>query len=94
MKMTVEEQLKAAQQYRHLWQALMPNIGTPDQSQFLYWAGKHTESLVVLGLNRAARKARKLIDSSEPMTLEAAIKYASSVMTNEMRGIHRFPEAA
>jgi len=89
--MTTQEQLSLADQYATLWRGLLPQDGMPPLDQFLYWSGKFTEELVVRGINRAARKVRKLRDTSTPMTLDAAIRYASSVMINETLGKHRFP---
>jgi hypothetical protein len=89
--MIVNEQSSLAQQLEFLWKGLLPNIGVPDASQFFYWAGKYPEELIVTGINRAARKARKLRDTESPMTLVEAIQYASSVMRNENLGFRKFP---
>jgi hypothetical protein len=88
--MTTQEQLSLADQYANLWRGLLPQDGAPPLDQFLYWSGKFPEELVVRGINRAARKVRKLRDTTTPMTLDAAIRYASSVMTHEMLNERRF----
>lgn len=88
--MTIAEQLSAAEQYRTLWKALMPDIATPSHDQFLLWAGSYTEELVSRGVNRAARKGRKLRDT-KPMTTLEAVMYASSVMKNESIGARAHP---
>lgn len=83
MWMNVTRQQKLSSKLSGLWHQLMPEIGTPEQQQFLIWSGAYLEHQVVHGMNRAARKALKLKDTSTPMTLEQAIQYASSVMKNE-----------
>jgi hypothetical protein len=88
---TIAEQLNAAEQYRALWAALMPYLEEPATDQFLLWAGQHSEELVARGVNRAARKYRKLRDTKEPMTSADAVKYASSVMKNESIGKRAHP---
>jgi len=89
--MTVTQQLSAAKEYAQLWSVLMPYLDAPPESQFAMWAGLHTSELVVLGLNRAARKSRRMLDAGLPMATEDAAKYASSVMKNELLGHHKFP---
>jgi hypothetical protein len=89
--MTIAEQLNRAEQYRALWVALMPEVQQPSTDQFLLWAGQHSEDLVSRGVNRAARKSRKLRDTSEPMTTLDAVRYASSVMKNESIGSRSHP---
>lgn len=86
--MTVSEQVQAANQYAELWRLMMPDMGPPGADQFLLWAGRYSDDLVSRGINRAAGKYRKMRDS-QPMTLDDAIRYASSVMKNESLGLRR-----
>jgi hypothetical protein len=88
--MTVVEQMANAEQFAELWKALMPDLEVPPRSQFLIWAGAYSDDLVSRGINRAAGKRRKLRDTTEPMTTDACIRYATSVMRNELLGIRRF----
>jgi hypothetical protein len=87
--MTVSEQMNAANQYASLWKSLMPDFGLPGIDQFTFWAGRYSDDLVSRGINRAAGKFRKLRNTPEYMSLEDAVKYASSVMKNEALGIRR-----
>jgi hypothetical protein len=87
--MTVAEQMDAANQYASLWKLLMPAFESPGIDQFIFWAGRYSDALVSRGINRAAGKFRKLRNTPESMSLEDAIKYASSVMRNESLGIRR-----
>jgi hypothetical protein len=89
--MNVKRQLALATSFGGLWHQLMPEFAAPDRDQLLLWAGTYTEQDVVHGINRAARKSRKLRDTDSPMTLTDAIRYASSVMKNEKCGFRRFP---
>jgi hypothetical protein len=83
MWMNVTRQQRLASKLSGLWNQLMPEIGTPEQQQFLIWSGAYLEHQVVHGMNRAARKALKLKDTSTPLSLTEAVRYASSVMKNE-----------
>lgn len=87
--MTVAEQMAAANQYAELWSALMPHAAAPGIDQFVFWAGRYDDDLVSRGINRAAGKLRKMRDTQQPMTLDDAVRYASSVMKNELLGIQR-----
>lgn len=87
--MNVADQLQSAEQYKVLWQALMPDAPAPDIDQFLLWAGQHQSEIVVRGINRAAAKTRKLRDTPTPMSRFDAMRYAASVMKNESLGIRR-----
>lgn len=89
--MNVNHQLRLATNYGALWQQLMPEMDAPGRDQLLLWAGTHPEDRVVHGINRAARKSRKLRDTASPMSLIDAVRYASSVMRNEKCGYRRFP---
>jgi hypothetical protein len=89
--MTVTQQLSAAKEYAQLWSVLMPYLRPPEESQFAMWAGLHSPELISQGINRAARKSRKMLDTDSPMSTEDAAKYASSVMTNELLGHRKFP---
>jgi hypothetical protein len=89
--MTVTQQLSAAKEYAQLWDVLMPYLPSPEESQFAMWAGLHTPELVSQGINRAARKSRRMLDTDSPMSTEDATKYASSVMKNELLGHRKFP---
>jgi hypothetical protein len=91
---TIDDQMVAAEQYEALWVGLMPDDDAPDEDQFLLWAGQYSEELVARGINRVARKYRKLRDTSEPMSVNDAIRYASSVMKNEALGIRQHPNGA
>jgi hypothetical protein len=84
--MTVREQLEVAEQYAALWRALMPESEVPGAGQFLLWIGRYPNELVQHGINRAAGKSRKLLNTAATMTLEEKIRYASSVMKNESLG--------
>ncbi len=88
----LNRQLKQATKYSAFWHQLIPDLGTPDREQLLLWAGTYTEQNVVQGINRVARKVRKLKDTDAPMTLDAAIQYANGVMRNEKCGIRDFRE--
>ena len=88
--MNVETQMRLAQEYAELWRALFTELGSPDSTQFVFWAGTHVEARVVHGFNRAAKKVRKLRDSDRPMTLDDAVRYASGVMKNEKCGFRDF----
>jgi predicted helicase len=90
--MTIDQQVKLAEQYTYLWRGLMTTIGIPEQDTILFWAGKYEEAVIVQAFNRTARKARRLRDSAEPMTLLDAVKYATSVMTHEMLNERQFPQ--
>jgi hypothetical protein len=91
--MTATEQMQAAEEYKVLWQGLMPDEQAPDTDQFLLWAGQHQNEIVVRGINRAAAKTRKLRDTPQPMSRYDAMKYAASVMKNESLGIRRHGDA-
>jgi hypothetical protein len=88
--MTIDQQVKLAEQYTHLWRGLMPTIGMPEQDTILFWAGKYEEAVIVQAFNRTARKVRRLRHTAESMTLLDAVKYATSVMTHEMLNERRF----
>jgi len=92
--MTVEEQMKAAEQFAELWKALMPDFAVPERQQFLLWVGTYSEELVSRGINRAGCKRRKMRDTSTPMTVDEAIRYAASVMKNETLGRKVFARGA
>jgi hypothetical protein len=87
--MTVQQQMITAEQYEQLWKALMPDVEAPDRQQFLLWVGTYTDDLVSRGINRAGVKARKLRGTANAMTTLDAIRYAASVMKNELLGIKR-----
>jgi hypothetical protein len=84
------EQLQLATEFRNLWKGLLPSFEVPGDDQFLLWADVHSPELVTHGINRAARKARKMAEASTPMTMNDAARYASSVMNNESKGLRRF----
>jgi hypothetical protein len=84
--MTVQHQFIVAEQFVELWKAVMPQLEPPDLQQFLLWAGTYTDELVSRGINRAGAKARKLRDTTTPMTAFDATRYAASVMKNETLG--------
>ena len=92
--MTVQEQMQTAEQFAELRKALMPDFAVPDRQQFLLWTGTYNEDLVSRGINRAACKRRKMRDTGTPMTVDEAIKYASSVMRNETLGRRVFVRGA
>jgi hypothetical protein len=83
--------MNLAREFGELWGALFPDFGTPNRDQLLLWAGTHPQARVVHGINRTAKKARKLRDTACPMSLTDAVRYASSVMKNEKCGFRRFP---
>ena len=62
-------------------------------NELVFWAGAHVESHVVHGFNRAAKKVRKLRDTGGPMTLDDAVRCASSVRKNEKCGFRDFSHA-
>jgi hypothetical protein len=88
--MNVLRQMNLAKVYGELWDALFPSLGKLEFDQLALWAGTYTEKQVVTGMNRAARKARKLRDTATPMSLPDVIRYASSVMKNEKCGFRDF----
>src|ERR1700684_960112 len=90
-EVTIDEQMVAAEKYEELWDAMMPDADSPEEDQFLLWAGSYSEELVSRGINRVARKYRKMRDTSEPMSLNDMVRYASSVMKNEGLGIRHHP---
>jgi len=93
--MTVIEQMAKAEEYAALWATLMPNFGVPGTDQFALWCGQYPEAVIVRGVNRAAAKRRKKFDTTEPMSVRDAVRYAASVMRNEVLGIQRHePETA
>ena len=87
--MTAQQQLTAAQQYIQLWKALLPESAVPEHQQFLLWAGTYPDALVSRGITRAAAKTRRMRYSETPLNLEAAVRYATSVMKNETLGVRR-----
>jgi hypothetical protein len=92
--MKVNEQIAAAAQLAELWKLLLPTLGTPDLDQFLLWLSYHPEELVSFGINRAARKVRTMTSSGVAMDVQAAARYASSVMNNEAKGHRKFTTQA
>lgn len=87
--MTVQQQMTAATSFTELWKAIMPDLEAPNRQQFLLWAGMYSEELVSRGISRAAAKSRRMSQSGATMTVDEAIRYASSVMKNELLGIRR-----
>ena len=87
--MTVQQQMTTAQQFAELWRVLMPDLEPPDLQQFLLWVGTHSNELVSRGINRAGAKARKLRGTAGAMSAHDAVRYAASVMKNELLGIQR-----
>ena len=88
--MTVEQQMTAADEFATLWRILLAAFPVPEHQQFLLWAGIYTGELVSRAINRAAAKVRKMRDSGTPMDADAAIRYATSVMKNELLGQKAF----
>jgi hypothetical protein len=88
--MTIAEQTVAAHRYAGLWRALMPDIETPGDDQFMMWAGNYKESQITRGINGAARKFRAMRNISQPMTADDVARYATSIMRNEAMGVRRF----
>jgi len=86
---TVNEQMATAAQFRYLWTALMPNLQVPPSQQFLVWSGTYPPELVSRGINRATGKVRKMLGTATPMTSDDAMRYATSVMRNELLGVPR-----
>lgn len=84
--MTIQQQMSAADEFTELWKALMPEPEIPDRQQFLLWSGTYNSELVSRGINRAAAKARKMKNTETPMSAGDTIRYASSVMKNELLG--------
>ena len=80
----VQQQMTSADQFGGFWKLLMPDSAVPGRQQFLIWAGTYSEELVTRGINRAAAKFRKMKCTETPMSLEDAVRYASSVMKNEL----------
>lgn len=91
-EMKVSEQIAAATQLEQLWKLLMPTLGTPELDQFLLWLSYHPEERVSFGINRAARKVRTMKSAGVAMDVQAAARYASSVMNNEAKGHRKFPD--
>lgn len=87
--MTVVQQMTAADQFAELWKQLMPDYEVPPRQQFLVWAGTYSDELVSRGITRAAGKSRKMRDTATPMSADDCVRYAASVMRNELLGIRR-----
>jgi hypothetical protein len=87
--MRVQEQMTMASSFAELWKALLPQYKVPAAQQFLLWAGTYPEELVSRGISRAAAKSQRMQESGKSMAAEEAIRYAASVMKNELLGIRR-----
>ena len=87
--MTVQQQMTAAGSFSELWKALLPDHEVPAAPQFLLWAGIYSDDLVSRGITRAAAKSRRMREAGSPMTAADAVRYAASVMKNELLGIQR-----
>jgi hypothetical protein len=82
--MTVRQQMTAADEFVELWKLLLPDCEVPEKQQFLLWTGTYSEELVSRGINRAAAKVRKMRSTDTPMSAGDAVRYAASVMKNEL----------
>ncbi len=81
--MTLADQLKLADRFIELWEALMPELAAPKRSVFLMWLGTYPEKTIARGINRAAAKSYKLHGTSNRMSADDAVRYAASVMRRE-----------
>jgi hypothetical protein len=88
--MTLENQLKSADQLVRLWRGLLPNLEVPADGQFLRWVGMRDADIAAHAINRTAKKYHKTVLQGCPMTAEAASRYVTSIIHNEMTNTRDF----
>jgi len=81
--MTLQDQIKAAEQAMELWAVMLPGVSAPEKHAFLLWMGSFRMDAVTRGINRAAAKYAKMARTSTPMNADACARYATSVMRAE-----------
>jgi hypothetical protein len=85
--MTIAEQMKAAEEARDFWKAMLPNVEPPELRSFIIWTGMTDSSIVVHGIRRTATKFSKMQGTATPMTPNDAYRYCSAVLRDEAKGL-------
>jgi hypothetical protein len=83
--MTIAEQMKAAEEAREFWKAMLPNVEPPEIRSFLLWTGVVDSAIVAHAISRVAAKFTKMQNTAAPMTVNDAYRYCTAVIRDEAK---------